>query len=433
MRWHEFPMSADTEALRKSLHIYKGLVEVSGLINSITDFNDLLRAILDVARRVIQAEAASLFFVNEQTGHLDLAIASFAEGEFQNPQISVPPGRGIVGWVLEHGESLLIPDAYADSRFYQEADRRSGFHTRSILCAPLKRDGIVTGVLQVLNPRGRAAFDTQELEGFTAYANLTATAIEKLRTLEKARAQERVERDLAIASDIQRELLAHALPSDLSGAAFAAHNEAASNVGGDFYNVCTRDKDRICFAIGDVSGKGIPASLLMAQMLSAMQFVFSATTGPADALSRLNSSLCDRIIRGMFVTALVGRIDKKEGCLELASAGHCRPVLLRADGSATEIATEPALPLGILPEVPYRQTRLDLHKGDWLVCYTDGLSESRNPQSKDFFEEQILSTLHGTHFSSPRQIIDTLLAAELSHRGSGPQHDDLTIMAGGLL
>ena len=243
-------------------------------------------------------------------------------------------------------------------------------------------DGEVIGVLQILNPRDKKSFDEQELEGFTAYANLTATAIEKLRALERMRAQERVERDLAIACDIQRELLARAIPRRIPGAVFAAHNQAASNVGGDFYNVFVRSPYETYFAIGDVSGKGISASLLMAQTLSAMQFVFAATASPSEALTKLNSTLNERIVRGMFVTTIVGRIIPSANRIELASAGHCKPLVVRADGSVHEIETQGSLPLGILPKVTYRQGKLDLHRGDWLVCFTDGLSESRNPLMK---------------------------------------------------
>lgn len=425
-------MPTEVESLRRSLAIYKGLVEVSGLINSITDYDELLRAILDVARRVILAQAGSLFFVNDLTGNLDLAISSFHEGEFQKPQISVPKGRGIAGWVFEKGESLLIPDAYADDRFYKEADKATGFRTRSILCAPLMRSGAVIGVLQVLNPREKEAFDEEDLEGFTAYANLIATAIEKLRYLERMRSQERVERDLAIASDIQRELLSRALPAEVPGAAFAAHNQAASTVGGDFYNVFIRNPYEVYFAIGDVSGKGIGASLLMAQTLSAMQFVFSSTTAPSEALARLNSTLSERIVRGMFVTTIVARITPATRRVELASAGHCKPYLVRADGSVRELEVEPALPLGILPKVVYRQAKIDLAPGDWLVCYTDGLSESRSAVTEEFFDQQLSQLLSGHKFTHPQQIVDLLLAAERSHRGGKPQLDDLTILVGGL-
>ncbi|HEY5705505.1 MAG TPA: SpoIIE family protein phosphatase [Terrimicrobiaceae bacterium] len=425
-------MPAEVESLRKSLNIYKGLVEVSVLINSITDYDELLRAILDVARRVILAEAASLFFVNRETGAMELTITSFAEGQFIEPRLSVPRGRGIAGWVASHAESLLIPNAYADSRFYKEADLQTGFRTRSILCAPLRHNGEVIGVLQILNPRDRESFDEHDLEGFTAYANLTATAIEKLRALERMRAQERVERDLAIASDIQRELLARAIPANIPGATFAAHNEAASNVGGDFYNVFVRSPYEIYFAIGDVSGKGISASLLMAQTLSAMQFVFASTTSPADALARLNSTLSERIVRGMFVTTIVGRIIPTVGRIELASAGHCKPVMLRADGSAHEIETDGSLPLGILPKVAYRQGKIDLQHGDWFICYTDGLSESKNWADEAFFEQKIISSLAGRKFQTPHAIVEHLIECERRHRGARRQSDDLTILAGGL-
>ena len=423
-------MPAEVESLRKSLQIYKGLVEVSGLINSITDYNELLRAILDVARRVILAEAASLFFVDE-AGDLNLAITSYCEGQFLEPKIHVPRGRGIAGWVAERGESLLIPDAYEDDRFYKDADKQTGFRTRSILCAPLTYENKVIGVLQILNPRDKPAFEAEDLDGFTAYANLTATAIEKLRSVERMRAQERVERDLSIASDIQRELLSRALPGEIQGARFAAHNEAASNVGGDFYNVFVKSPYEIYFAIGDVSGKGIAASLLMAQTLSAMQFVFAATTSPADALAKLNSTLNERIVRGMFVTTIVGRLTPGSGRAEIASAGHCKPVVLRADGQTQEVETEGALPLGILPKVAYRQGKIDLAEDDLLICYTDGLSESRNPGTDSFFEEKILTSLSGLKSASPQAVINRLVSAERSHRANGRQLDDLTILVGG--
>lgn len=424
-------MVSEIESLRKSLAIYKGLVEVSGLISSITNYDELLRAILDVARRVILAEAASLFFVREDTGCLELTITSVAEGEFTQPAITVPHGKGIVGWVFANGEPLLIPDAYADDRFYKDADKQTGFRTRSILCAPLKRNGEVIGVLQLLNPREKPAFEKEDLDGFVAYANLIATAIEKLRNMEKIRQQERVQRDIAIAADIQQELLSRALPTHSAGASFAAHNQAASEVGGDFYNVFIKNPYETYFAIGDVSGKGIAASLLMAQTLSAMQFVFAATTSPADALAKLNSTLYERIVRGMFVTTIVGRITPASGRVELASAGHCKPFLLRANGQAQIVETEAALPLGVLPKVSYRQGKIDLSPGDHLVCYTDGLSESKSAK-EDFFDQKILSTLQGMIGVSHEQVLQKLLAAERTHRGRENQHDDLTILVGGL-
>ena len=170
----------------------------------------------------------------------------------------------------------------------------------------------------------------------------------------------------------------------------------------------------------------------MAQTLSAMQFVFAATASPSEALTKLNSTLNERIVRGMFVTTIVGRIVPSANRLELASAGHCKPLIVRADGAVHEIETEGSLPLGILPKVIYRQGKLDLQPGDWLVCFTDGLSESRNPANEAFFEPKIVPSLSGRKFSSPKNIVDHLIDCERRHRGAGRQSDDLTILAGGL-
>ena len=423
-------MAEDIASLRKSLEIYRGLVEVSALINSITDYDELLRAILDVARRVMQAEAASLFLRAEGEAHLDLAIASAAEGEFSQPKIRVESGQGIAGWVFEKGESQLIPDAYADPRFFRGADKATGFRTRSILCAPLKWNGEVIGVLQVLNPRGKEAFETVDLEGFDAYSNLIATAIEKLRSIERMREQERVTRDVTIAAEIQTELLARAVPANLPGIVFSSYNKAATEVGGDFFFVFPRSPYETYFAIGDVSGKGIPASLLMAQILSAMQFVFGSTTSPSNALSTLNATLHEQIVRGMFATTLIGRMTPDSRRIELASAGHCRPWVLRAGETPIEVLTEGALPLGVMPQVSYRQGKVDMAPGDLLVCFTDGLSESRNPTTGEYFEDRLASVLGGK-FATPQEIVDHLVSTEERHRDGTEPRDDLTLLVGG--
>lgn len=400
------------------------------MINSITDYNQLLRAILDVARRVIRADAASLFLVDPKTGGLELSIATRGERDYIEPRLSVPRGKGIAGWVFEHDEPLLIPDAYQDARFFKEADKQTGFITRSILCAPLKNESKILGVLQVLNPRDKPAFEPEDFEGFCAYANLTATALEKLLALEKIRAQERIERDLAIASEIQKELLSRAIPQDVCGAVFSAHNIPAANVGGDFYGVFAHNREEICFVVGDVSGKGISAALLMAQTFNAMQFVLADSTGPDVALARLNETLFHSAIRGMFVTTLIGKMVPGSRRVEISSAGHCQPLLVKADGSASRIEIPTALPLGILPKVAYHHGSLTLEPGDRIVLYTDGLSESRQEGGSSQFDEHLLTQVSGPA-ASVDALRDRLVQAELRHRRSGRQLDDLTVLVGG--
>ena len=427
---HGAVMPENTEVLQRKLQTYKGLVEVSTAINSITEYCELLRAILDIARRVFSAERASLFLVDEESGDLELVIATQGETDYVEPKLSVPHGRGIAGWVFDRGEPVAIADAYRDKRFFKEADRLTGFVTKSILCAPLKRDSKIIGVLQILNSRDKEIFDDVDLEVFCAYVNLTATAIEKLRAIERIRHQERIDRDIAIAAEIQRELLSRAIPPDLSGAKFFAYNSPAANIGGDFYAVFPSRAGEIYFAIGDVSGKGISASLLMAQTLNTMRFVFAAATSPSHALGLLNETLFANIIRGMFITTLVGKMDTRSRQVEIASAGHCPPLLVKASGDTAILGVTSSVPIGIRPGTTYENTALTLHSDNRLVFYTDGLSESRRNGAGAQFDESLADAASGPA-SSPEEILSRIIEAERLHRGEGSQLDDLTVLVGG--
>ena len=422
----------DCRPAEELLALYRGLVEVSTLINAITDFNELLTEIMDVARRVMRAEGSTLFLLDEPSGELRLVIARSADGEVISAHQAVPRQGSVAGWVFEHGESALIPDAYADSRFYPGVDLKTGYRTRAILCVPLCRRGKPIGVLQVLNPLGddRPSFDAADQDALESFANLAATAIEKLRFLEDQRRRARFEQEMHIATEIQKNFLPAELPSrpDL---AFAAQYRPALDVGGDFYDVYEVGPDELYFVIGDVAGKGVPAALLMAQSLSILRLILSPGISPADVLSRWNENLCRRSLRGLFVTALVGRIVPSLRQVETASAGHCTPWIVRG-GAVDELDVASGPPMAILPSAKYTSNTLSLAPGEWLTAYTDGLTDSRGSSGED--------TLLGTkgarrllekEFASPQYVVATLSHGEASHRGDFPPQDDLTLLAFG--
>ncbi len=422
-------MAQDTSTLERQLTLYKGLVEVSALINAITQSSELLPSILEVARRVLQVEAASLFLVTAN-GDLELACASGGGADAApTPTLLVPRGRGISGWVLEHGASLLVPDAYADVRFYQDADRQTGFRTRSILCTPLRRAGTEIGVLQVLNPVGRVAFDAIDLEAFEAYGNLAATAIDKLRTIERQREQDRVAQELNFAREIQSSFLPQTLPEH-AHLSFASTYRPALTVGGDFYDVLEAGPDEIYFTIGDVSGKGMPAALLMAQTLSMLRLIVKPGLSPVAAMARWNARLSGHTVRGMFVTTLLGRITLSTREVELCSAGHCHPFLVTAQGAVSQVPIAGSPPLGLLPELVSRSHRVTLAAGDWLVLYTDGLVESFD-SSDQLLDRSGVEAVLSHHFASAVEVIRALTSAELKHRGDVDPHDDLTLLTFG--
>lgn len=414
------------EQLERSVKLYRGLVEVSALINAITDFNELLSAILDVARRVMNAEASSLFLVDEE-GNLRLTLARNADS-MTELDIVVPSGQGIAGWVFEHNEPLLVRDAYEDPRFFREADMQSGFRTRSILCVPLQREGRVIGVLQVLNPADRGAFDDEDLEAFNAYGQLSATAIDKLRAMERQAEQRRVEQELAFAREIQNSFLPQRLPG-IAGIDFGATYRAARNISGDFYDVLEMGPDELYFVIGDVSGKGIPAALLMAQSLSSLRSIIRPGIAPEEALAEWNRTLCGRTVRGMFITSIVGRIVPSKRTVEFASAGHLPPIRLGPSG-LEDVEMRGGPPVGLLPDIPFTTDRLELETGSWLIFFTDGLVESFDPDDNLLEREGVKRLLNGT-FRMAQDVVSKLVQGEAAHRRNADPSDDLTLLVFG--
>jgi sigma-B regulation protein RsbU (phosphoserine phosphatase) len=425
-----FRMCAADARLEHLLELYKGLVEVSALINGITASDELLPEILEVARRVLHVEAASLFMLNDHDA-LELVISrGYGAATLEaTPRITVPRGKGIAGWVIANRQPLLVADAYADPRFYREADAQTGFRTRSLLCVPLLGGEKEIGVLQVLNPVGREAFDEHDLEVFTAYGNLAATAIEKLRTLERQRIQERRMQEFAFAHEIQESFLPQTLPR-FANLSFAAAYRPAETVGGDFYDVLVLSPDEVYFVIGDVSGKGVPAALLMAQALSILRLIVKPGVTPAGAMMRWNEMITGRTIRGMFITALVGRMICSTRTVEFCSAGHCHPMRVQADGTVRDVTIPGSPPLGLLPQLSGSAHTVQLAPCEWFVLFTDGLTESFDADRIALDRDGVHSLL-ARRFENASDVVAALQAGESQHRGNSVPHDDLTVLVCG--
>ncbi len=416
----------DTGNLQRLLQAYRGLVEISHLINSITEYDVLLTRVLEVARKVAHAEASSLFLHNASTGDLELVIARGPDGEIDHAHVVIPRGTGIAGWTLEHEQPVLIPDAYSDPRFYREVDQKSGFTTRSILCVPLMRDREKIGVLQVLNAVDKRGFDETDLEIFQAFSSLVVTAMIKLRAEKQQLQQQRLAADLELAAELQLSFLPDKMPAH-PGAEYAAFYRPARNIGGDFYDIIALSPTDVFFVLGDVSGKGVPAALVMAQTLSLLRLALAPGLTSSEALRRLNQAMAERELRRMFVTAIIGRFNPLTGEMEYASAGHHPPVLARAECSI-KLPCESALPLGVLPDVVYPTNRIILHQDEAAVFFSDGLCESFSPDRELFGTERIHSTIARAPHSATA-IVEALVEAETAHRRDTDPSDDLAILA----
>jgi len=420
------PTTDEISLLRHQVTSLRGLIEVSSAINSMMDFDQLLANIMEVAKRVMSAEASALFLLDEKTNEL---VISTAQGGASSDvkEVRIPAGAGIVGAVVKTGQPVNVPDVTKDPRFFGGVDKKSGFQTRAILAVPMLHQGRVIGVLEVLNPIGREAFTDVDLEPFQAFASMSTTAIERARMSEKIRNQDRIEQELNIARQIQKSFLPHQNPCSEDCIRTRAFYEPAREVSGDFYDFLECGDDHFIVLIADVSGKGVPAALQMARATSQIRAIATQCASPSDLLTRINGFLCANPIGGIFITMACALFDRKRKKMLLASAGH-HPPLCKRDGAFLAVPAGDGIPLGILELATYTDAEMDLKSDDLFLFYTDGLLEARDPSSQEFGLDRVRQVM-GASASDPDQLIIRIVSSVDAFMKDAPRHDDLTLVA----
>ena len=239
-------------------------------------------------------------------------------------------------------------------------------------------------------------------------------------------AKERMEGELAIARDLQMSMVPRVFP-DYEGLDMYASMMPAKEVGGDLYGYLTQG-DKLYFCVGDVSGKGVPASLFMAQAMRLFHILASQAMQPAEILTLMNAELTEDNEQGMFVTMFLGLLDLKTGHLDFCNAGHNAPVIGNGEGEGEFLQMRPNAPVGLWPELKFVGEELDSIKGRPLFIYTDGLNEAENLQQEQFGDDRLIRFLRHTRFENSRQVIETMQTEVESHRDGAEPNDDLTMM-----
>ncbi|CUW38331.1 Putative Serine phosphatase RsbU(GAF domain,29-176;Protein phosphatase 2C-like,228-414) [Magnetospirillum sp. XM-1] len=348
------------------------IVEMTGDFVQSHDVEATLHLGLERIAKRLGAEAASLFLVDEDTGEL-VCRANIGPVDVRGLRLS--PGTGIVGRTIDLGVPQLVKDTRRDPDFARSIDAATGFETRSILCAPMSARGQRLGAIELFNKVSGDAFTQTDSRLLQALAASSALALINARLVADMAEQQSLKRELELAAEIQRAMLPGELPGD---SPIHGINLAASGVSGDFYEIMPLADGRIAFAIGDVAGKGMKASLLMAKTASLFRCLVKREAGPGAVLAAINSEMLETRMPGMFVTMAAGVFDPAMGRVTLAIAGHEPPLLLK-DGIFTPIEGDMP-PLGIAVELfadgcPESVVDLD---GGCLYLFTDGLTEARS-------------------------------------------------------
>ena len=382
----------------------------------------LKRALARIAEYV-DAEGGALFLLDEAGETLK---CSACVGPVDITGLSLRSGEGIVGRCVVNSVGEIVRDVAADPNFDRTADEKTGFTTRSILCAPMTVQDQRIGAIELVNKHGGdGLFESTDLTLLQALSASAALAILNARMAAALVEQERVRRELELAAEIQRSLL-----PDAQDATFPVHgvNHPARMVSGDFYDFLQVPDGRICFNLGDVSGKGMNAALLMAKTASLYRCLGKTIHDPGRLLALVNDEICETVTRGMFVTMVGGIYDPASGIVRMANAGHEPPLFFAADDTVTPLPAD-APPLGISPllvgEGGFPEIELQLDGGT-LYVFTDGVTEGYLADGSELGVEG-LEALIGKHAElDPGDRLDAIISQ--IDRGEGALRDDLTVL-----
>ncbi len=412
------------EQLHQMLSELSGLHEFGRAIESADNPDKLLNYIMKRCMDLMNAESASLMLVDPERNDLEFKV-TFGPKASEVQPFRLPIGKGIAGWVAANGEALLIPDAYADSRFNPEFDKQSGYRTRSILCVPMLYKSHTIGVMNILNRLDGHPFTEEDRMLLMAFAAQAALSVENARLLHNALENERLKKELQMASEIQQLLLPAGIPQ-IGGLDISACYIPCQQVSGDFYDIIQLDENRTVFVVADVSGKGIPGAMLVSNMQASLHAYLDLYDNIIDVVTRLNENMIKQTSADRYITFFIALYDRRDHSVTSVNAGHNRPLLISADGASRELKTG-GIFIGYLP-FAYESETVTLEPGSTLILYTDGLVEAMNESEEEFGEERLLELARKSHSSSPKNL-ETEIIKEVHKFGHGqPLEDDFTLM-----
>jgi len=269
-------------------------------------------------------------------------------------------------------------------------------------------------------------YEAADLEFGAGLIAQAAVAFENAWRLQEILEQKKLEQELAIAAGIQESLFPSCLPS-LPQSDLAARNRQARLVGGDYYDALPMDGGRSLLCVADISGKGLPAALLMANIQATLRAIIGAHATLAELASRVNALLHASTPPNKFATGFFLAYDPETGRAVYVNGGHNDGIVLRTDGSV-QLLTTTGLPLGLFPKADYEEGCVTLSPGDLLMIYSDGVTEAQNESEDDFEMERVIEVLKAHRESSASMIVEEMVSQIDAFVGAAPQHDDITLM-----
>jgi serine phosphatase RsbU (regulator of sigma subunit) len=391
------------------------------LLASVT-LNETLEQIVSLVFEAVPADRCMVMMRDKDNPELKVAVARLRDRARDVGEIRI--SRSVIEEVVNHGHSVLTSDAQADPRFMGGTVVLQG--VRSVLAVPLGVGENVFGIIYADSPIAEGRFTEDHLKVLTTLSSVAAIRVENARLAEEQLERERLERELQVASEIQQRFQPASAPQlpgyELQGISFPCYE-----IGGDYYDFIHRSNGNLVVALGDVSGKGTAAALLMSSLHAAVHAQFETHASLAQTITAINRYLVESIPANRFVTLFYAELNPKTGELTFLNAGHNPPLIVHADGKMEQLAAG-GLPLGIMAEADFREGRTTLRAGDVLVIYSDGVSEAVSPTGEEFGPTRLYEAVARNLDASAAGIRDRIESALTKFSQGTPAGDDITMV-----
>ena len=418
-------LQQEIEKLRRTVQQLSLLNDLAQAIGLSESSEEMIAAVVRRAKRALEVEQVMIYFV-EHSGDEDV-FKTMVRDRTMHVRRAFHFDEALRSMMEYHREPFLTNDPHNENRL-NGVEMDDGL--RSLLCVPMMVRGKLTGLVAACNKLGTDGFAEEDQRLLAIMANQSAQILETTRLREEERAYERLHRDVQMARDIQTGLLPDSAPA-VAGYDLAGCSVPAEMVGGDYFDYIEFEDGRVGICLGDVSGKGVPASLLMANLQATLRGQARIHTSAAECVTWSNRLLFNSTASDKFVTLFYCILDPQTHELTYCNAGHERPLLLSCtpEGDCREELEGGGPILGVIDDYAYTEGRVGLEPGSLLLVYSDGLTDAVDTFDRPFGVERVVDVLKGLKQASAQETLDGLLAAVKKHCAGTPAFDDVTLIA----
>ncbi len=414
-------LEEENRQLTRAVEELSILNDLSRAIGASNDSQDIIHKIVDRSMRAVQAEQTVVTLVDSDSSEPMKTLVRAMTSSAEHPQYHL--NENLLGWMHLYKKPLLTNEPATDERF---KGLKWDLTINSILCVPLMVKSELRGVITSYNKKDLAGFTQEDQRLLAIIAGQSAQIVENARLYEEEKAFVSMKEQVRLAYQIQIDLLPKSQP-DVPGYDIAARSIPAQMVGGDYFDFIDVEAGSMAICLGDVSGKGLPASLLMANLQATLRGQTLVNAPVNESVQRSNKLIFQSTDPEKFATLFYGILNTETHELAYCNAGHEIPFVFSNGGDPARLETG-GMALGVMEEFPYQNDSVVLKAGDLLVIYSDGIPDATNEFDHPFGEEMLIRLIRELKDRSAVSIIDGLIEAVQKHEGKTEQLDDLTIV-----